>query len=244
MWQMKKIIFLLSVFACIYVSQAQTAADAFFVYIPDRSMYDTVTVSIGSDIPAEGRYKLSQVGLSSFVVVVELKNNTKSDMLAGDAVEILMSYNGRNLLNYNIKLTKNIEVDSSLFITLDEYVLIGGRTRIGYNDICYQIAKYNETTVRDNGSCVVFNLKSAVSIEENALSEVKVYPNPVRNKLTIENVADANISIYSITGQLVQSIPSANGNVQADMSAMAAGLYIVKMENGKQTRIEKIQVVK
>ena len=72
----------------------------------------------------------------------------------------------------------------------------------------------------------------------------KVYPNPVRNTLTIDNVADANISIYSITGQLVKTIPAANGSIQVDMSAMAAGLYIVKMENGKQTRIEKIQVVK
>ncbi len=165
-------------------------------------------------------------------------------MLAGDAIQILMSYNGKSLLNYSIELTKNIEVDSSLFITFDEYVLIGGRTQIGCNDICYQVAKYNETTVNDEGSCTVLQLNSAVSIEENTFSMAKVYPNPVRNTLTIENVADANISIYSITGQLVQSVPSANGNVQIDMSAMAAGLYIVKMENGKQTRIEKIQVVK
>jgi hypothetical protein len=242
---MKKLfILLVAVSACIYVSQAQTVADAFFVYIPDRSIHDTVTVSIGSNIPTEGRYKLSQVGLSSFVVAVELKNNTKSDMLAGDAIQILMSYNGKSLLNYSIELTKNIEVDSSLFITFDEYVLIGGRTQIGCNDICYQVAKYNETTVNDEGSCTVLQLNSAVSIEENTFSMAKVYPNPVRNTLTIENVADANISIYSITGQLVQSVPSANGNVQIDMSAMAAGLYIVKMENGKQTRIEKIQVVK
>ncbi|MBO4542196.1 MAG: T9SS type A sorting domain-containing protein [Bacteroidales bacterium] len=241
---MKKIILLLSVFACISVSQAQTVAHVYFYNTSNGYWYDTLPLSIGANIPAEGRYTLSQVGLSSFKVAIVMENNRGSDMLTGDAVKILMSYNGKNLLNYSIELTKNIEVDSFLLITLDEYVLIGGLTRIGSNDICYEIEKYNEISVNDKGSCVVMKLDNKVSIEENALSMAKVYPNPVRNTLTIDNVADANISIYSITGQLVKTIPAANGSIQVDMSAMAAGLYIVKMENGKQTRIEKIQVVK
>ncbi|MBO7346574.1 MAG: T9SS type A sorting domain-containing protein [Bacteroidales bacterium] len=208
-------------------------------------MLDTLSVTTSAALPTQGGYKLSQLGLSSWKVVLVLQNNTESDMLAGDSIQIAMSYNNQELLTYSLTLQSDLEKDSATMLPLlDEYVLIAGITQLGCNDICYQLVKYNETTVNDEGYCVVFELNSTVSIEENALSMAKVYPNPVRNTLTIDNVADANISIYSITGQLVKTIPAANGSIQVDMSAMAAGLYIVKMENGKQTRIEKIQVVK
>ncbi len=241
---MKKIILLLSIFACMSVLQAQKVADVYFYNSSNGYLFDTLPLSINVNLPAEGRFTLSQAGLSSFKVALVMENNRVSDIHAGDSILFLMSYNGKNMLTRSIILERNLEKDSSMWITFDEYVLIGGLTRIGSNDICYEIKKYNEIPVNDNGSCVVMKLDSKVSVEENVLSTAKVYPNPVRNTLSIDNVADANISIYSISGQLVKTIPAANGSIQVDMSTMAAGLYIVKMENGKQTRIEKIQVVK
>ena len=241
---MKKLFILLVAVFCFSSIKAQTATYAVFVNMSNGAMYDTLPLTINVALPTQGAAKLSQIGLSAFKIALVLANNTESDMLAGDSIQVAMSYNSEEIVTYSLTLQKNLEVDSSMAITIDEYAIIGGLTQLGNNDICYQVVKYNETTVNDEGSCTVLQLTSTVSIEENTLSMAKVYPNPVRNTLTIENVADANISIYSITGQLVQSVPSANGNVQIDMSAMAAGLYIVKMENGKQTRIEKIQVVK
>ena len=241
---MKKLFILLVAVFCFSSIKAQTVDFAIFGNTSTGDMTDTLSVTTSAALPTQGAGKLSQIGLTQWRVALVLLNNTESDMLTGDSIKIAMSYNNEEVVTYTLTLQNDLEQDSSMMVLNDEYVLIAGLTQLGCNDICYQVVKHNETPVNDEGYCVVFEINSTVSIEENTLSMAKVYPNPVRNTLTIDNVADANISIYSITGQLVKTIPAANGSIQVDMSAMAAGLYIVKMENGKQTRIEKIQVVK
>ena len=130
----------------------------------------------------------------------------------------------------------------------DEYIIIGGLTIEGDNSICYSIVQYNETPVTtDEGSCVTLNIKVEIptSISENTLESVKVYPNPVRNMLNIDNLStEANISIYNMAGQLVISEQAVSGTNSIDLSSLSAGLYIVRMQDGNNVRTEKVQVIK
>lgn len=74
------------------------------------------------------------------------------------------------------------------------------------------------------------------------------YPNPVSHTLTVNlsNLQEANgtISIISIDGRLVKTVPSGqNEIINIDMSTLPKGLYLLRYQsvNGK---IEAIKIVK
>ena len=93
---------------------------------------------------------------------------------------------------------------------------------------------------------------TAPKIETSSISEylssMKIFPNPVHgNELmiltaTIEN-ANCTLSIYSLSGQQLQTVNYVSGNSihqqSFDISLLNAGIYIVRMQNGNDSIIEK-----
>jgi hypothetical protein len=99
----------------------------------------------------------------------------------------------------------------------------------------------------DNNSCVVparkalILTKKGTGIEEIPAETVKIYPNPVRDVLTVEQGSVINtVEIYSLVGKLVDKKTNVGTNVATfDMSRLAAGVYLVKVNNGKAFKIVK-----
>lgn len=94
---------------------------------------------------------------------------------------------------------------------------------------------------------------SGVGIVVNELSNsLSVYPNPVVSATTISydviNSGNVNVSVYSITGQLVQVLVNESmtaGNQQVTWnteSNVPAGIYYVKVDNDSETAVSKIIV--
>ena len=59
------------------------------------------------------------------------------------------------------------------------------------------------------------------------MKNLNVYPNPATEKITISGEV-AEISLYSIHGQLVRSVQNVN---TMDVSDFNKGMYIVRMTN-------------
>ena len=79
-----------------------------------------------------------------------------------------------------------------------------------------------------------------LSVPHNALTDLRVYPNPVTNLLTVQTSQTiVNLTVFSLNGQRIQ-LPQ-NGN-QLDFSGVANGVYVVEvvMENG----LERVKVVR
>jgi Leucine-rich repeat (LRR) protein len=77
-----------------------------------------------------------------------------------------------------------------------------------------------------------------VGIDEVTLTEIKLYPNPVQNKLFIDFGQNKviQIEVLNVSGQVVQSIM--NNNVKSiDVSSLNQGIFILKVqtENGIST---------
>lgn len=86
----------------------------------------------------------------------------------------------------------------------------------------------------------IFEIKSYNSIEENnPLSEVKIYPNPVSNNIYLQLADDLTLSgegeIYDIAGHKIMSF-SLNNQENIDVSDLLPGIYFLKIQNptGKQ----------
>ncbi|MDR0602986.1 MAG: T9SS type A sorting domain-containing protein [Bacteroidales bacterium] len=50
--------------------------------------------------------------------------------------------------------------------------------------------------------------------------------------------------MYNITGQLIQKETAVMGDVNMDVSNLSNGIYILKMQSGKNIRTEKIQIIR
>ncbi len=91
-----------------------------------------------------------------------------------------------------------------------------------------------------------------VSAGDITFSTVRVYPNPWKSGSTqpvsFENLpVNSSISIYTIAGQKVRTIPaSSGGTVTWDVAnqSIASGVYIYRISAGGQSKKGKIVIVK
>ena len=84
---------------------------------------------------------------------------------------------------------------------------------------------------------------SLADIEKNR--SVTFYPNPANNQVVFDDVKGVNkIEIYSIVGELVlsQSYYGTASRVQIDLTSLAAGSYVVKLNTVEQTVFSSILV--
>lgn len=78
---------------------------------------------------------------------------------------------------------------------------------------------------------------ASLSIDENALTKVAIYPNPSKGnvRLNAQTNEEAQISIYNILGNRVYN-KSQSLNSEMNLSNLKTGIYLVKIEaEGKQT---------
>ncbi len=86
-----------------------------------------------------------------------------------------------------------------------------------------------------------------MGIENNGQFPVNIYPNPASTTITLEFPASANfktaeLSIETITGQLVFQSAIQNPKSAIDISAFSKGLYLFKVRAGEEVVVRKVVV--
>ena len=96
-----------------------------------------------------------------------------------------------------------------------------------------------------NGACQVWGPSG---IEEQKPAEVKVYPNPFTNYLTLklpyQPQSPTEVTLYNLQGQKIYaSQPNSNGSeeIKLALPAMPAGLYFLRVSSQKQSYTVKVQ---
>jgi len=85
-------------------------------------------------------------------------------------------------------------------------------------------------------------------IEKIAQTEIKIYPNPTTEKITLEfsGVVETDnypsLQLYSLTGQLLQTQPVQDAYTVVSLAGLPAGTYILKVHINN--RIEDWKVIK
>ena len=92
-----------------------------------------------------------------------------------------------------------------------------------------------KTTYFDN---FYFYKGTALGVSIFEKSNVKMYPNPVKNTLYISGNSTAyTLELYSLLGQRVMTAYSAN---EIDMSLFKEGLYLLKISSDNSSTIKRI----
>ena len=85
-----------------------------------------------------------------------------------------------------------------------------------------------------------YNLSTA-TVEDDIIEGLSLYPNPVNDILTIESQEKiTQLSIYSILGKLVKTVQPNTTNSSIDLSNLATGIYMVKIEADNKVSTQKI----
>jgi hypothetical protein len=82
----------------------------------------------------------------------------------------------------------------------------------------------------------------AIYNDDNLL--LKVYPNPARNLLTVKIkktkfFQNPLLGIYDLKGKLLMEQPINKENTEIDINSLKEGVYLIKMSEGKNTKIVK-----
>jgi PKD repeat protein len=118
--------------------------------------------------------------------------------------------------------------------------LIPGAT--DYNYVAVQSGNYNVVCTDANGcevEAVIFDVVASVHETGISSAELNVFPNPVKNELTIltdvSGGTPSEINIYNVLGEkiLISSLENAKGaSRKIDVQSLSQGIYYVTMEHG------------
>jgi hypothetical protein len=82
-------------------------------------------------------------------------------------------------------------------------------------------------------------------VEKIAQVEIKIYPNPTTEKITLEisdwqNLQTGTFILYSLTGQLLQTQPVHDAHTIVSLSGLPKGTYILKVQVNNLTEDWKV----
>lgn len=97
-----------------------------------------------------------------------------------------------------------------------------------------------------------FDVSDILSVGENeiASSAVKIYPNPATSEFTISQSlsSEGTVQLFDISGKKIKDLFignfGSNKNIKVKTDGLAAGIYLVKVNSGKQSVTKKLIVNK
>ncbi len=180
-----------------------------------------------------------------------LKNTGEQPIAIGDSIAAVASFN--ELIFPIIKMisTSEIAVNATIMIPYIKYPCPIAMFKEGQkaNSLCMEVsyvvyggAGAAQTPINKEYCANFTTILNPTGIADiNILEQAKIYPNPVQDKLTLENLNEpTNICLYTINGQLVKNIPSVIGNIDIEVDDLSSGVYILHLQNGNTIRTEKI----
>jgi hypothetical protein len=104
----------------------------------------------------------------------------------------------------------------------------------------------NGTNVRLDNVKIYKVIPPTIGIKDNTSTDaISIFPNPSNGVFTVKvSENEASMEVYSIIGENVYSSKVVKGNNTVDLSNLAAGSYIVKVNNGGKSTAKRIVINK
>ena len=197
-------------------------------------------------------YVENEEQLNVFGITIEAGDNTAASVNSlgwgGTYPKFSYTNDGRDqYVHYASTMGLNVQGSIPFFV-----MICPNTSNLAYSDIVvsevgFLSGMFTNTFVPQINQC------SAVSsIEEDAISNYTIYPNPIvstgKIELTLSNSSLAEINIVDILGKTVQSsthsLNSGNNVVEFDVNNLSNGVYFVKVNAEGKTSTQKITVTK
>lgn len=199
-----------------------------------KESVQTVTISVlnVNDPPEITQYPATQYFYSGKENIITLPENVILDPDVGDKLTFLLSTENNSAIpdwmNFN-----------------PETLTITG-TPPG-DELGVYTLKLTATDEAGSKEFLIFKMEVSFATaidDQNRIANIRVYPNPVRDNLYIDipdGTKDAIVSISNIAGQVLKTWQLNPGLAKGiSMNEFEAGVYFVRMQQGKSQQIKKI----
>ena len=156
--------------------------------------------------------------------------NSNEDVLASGGPYTTLAANGTKLHRTKVKVPNN---ECIKFIIYDE---AGNGINNGAGEGYYKITdSKGNVIVEGDGKFekeahhTISTKEGYASVEEMTNETYKVYPNPVKDVLTIEGENIEQVNVYNTMGQLVKSANCNDNTVNVNVNDLQNGMYIVNV---------------
>ena len=223
-------------------------------YLPNPDTFKSILIYLASNQNA-GTYSGE---IQPVVYEYDLSAGQWNEKLSGDPIDVTTLGDGDYFrLNFNSDGFSELFQGGTFYgVGVKEYIDSTQYVGIGADNVFPHDYK-NETILQFGGSFYYTgagvpdvklywptyepNNNLVSTIEMNSL---KVYPNPAKTNIYVENNTGATISIYNLVGEKVMEITNADKNAVVNVSGLNAGTYIVKVIEGNTVKTAKVNVVK
>lgn len=88
----------------------------------------------------------------------------------------------------------------------------------------------------------IYQESSSLSVNDNEIAKVKIFPNPAENRITIQNLTSGKneIHIYDITGKKISTLKQERNVQSYNISHLKSGLYFITVIQNNKKQIFKI----
>jgi PKD repeat protein len=183
-----------------------------------------------NEVGVIGSGLLREQGTSSLSAGNRFKNINVLNIYHSILWNCSSSWNYNNSLKDDFPTAANpisIEIDGNIINSNNQY---------------YDPNKYGNTNNCTSNLNRILEEDENTSVEPDQINQtISVYPNPVLNMLQIVGLqGTATVSIYSSSGQHLQSSTTDAKQLQLDLSAYSNGMYLIHIQVEKGTSIFKI----
>lgn len=181
----------------------------------DHTRHQTISVEEGSS----HTITIETGGANPENVVVFIDYNNDGDFLDANETVFTSTNNTTHSGTINIP-SSGITTD-----TLLRMRVISDFVNFTISDGCYN-PNYGQT------EDYAIEISSTLSITDANLNNIAIYPNPTSNIINIKGLTvDANVEVFSITGQLLMSDIVQSTNAKMDVSSLSNGIYMLNINN-------------
>lgn len=87
---------------------------------------------------------------------------------------------------------------------------------------------------------ISFKFQSTLSIAENKINDIQVFPNPAGKYIMFNGIDDqSNVDLFNISGKRVKSLIVNSSDSQIDVSDLTNGVYLARINKNKTTLFVK-----
>jgi hypothetical protein len=156
--------------------------------------------------------------------------NSNEEVIAQGGPYTTLASNGTKLQRTKVKVPNN---ECIKFIIRDE---AGNGINCGYGEGFYKITDSKGNLVLEGDGKftneVYHNISTKsgyASVDEMANETLRLYPNPVKETLTIDGQNIQQVNVYNTMGQLVKSVNCNDNIVNINVNDLQNGMYIVNV---------------
>ncbi len=138
-----------------------------------------------------------------------------------------------NRLDWGFVTNTNDEVAHRVFVTFNEpglhTVTIDARSSFCFIDkMVFQLRGVNNSIAHNLNNPESACVNTSLSVNDNAINNINVYPNPSNDKINITNLpVNTSLVLKNVQGAIIRTIKYSDTNTSIDISNLANGIYFI-----------------